>query len=451
MRKMLFYCMVIFLFISLGQNIFAGGEKESDKPVTLTIATVNNPDMKVMQELSVNFTEETGIELEWLVLPENELRQKVMEDVGLGASSFDVVTLGILEVKSWVDFKWLEPLDDLFASLSPEKAKNYNIDDVVESVREGLSVDEVLFALPFYAETSMIYYRKDLFKEAGLTMPEEPTWEEIYELALQLHDPDNDRYGLILRGLPGWGENMAVFGTFINAFGARWYDENWNAQFNTPEMRQAFETYYKLIKDVCQPGATGTGFTEGLTHMAQGNGAIWYDASVAAGLLNDSDQSQVVGKLGYARAPWQVKHNNGWLWSWSLAIEAVSKHKEEAFQFITWATSQEYINLVGETKGWVTVPSGSRESTYANPKYIDVADFAPGVITALKAVNYNHPAKDETPYIGTPFVVIPEWPHLGSEVAQIMAAFISDKVTLDEALTQCQTIANEVAIEGGYK
>lgn len=453
MRKYQFWCLVIGLFVLIGHITFAAGDGEQDtsEPVTLTIATVNNPDMKIMQELSGEFTEQTGIELEWSVLPENELRQKVMEDVGLGSGSFDVVTIGILEVKNWVQFGWISALDDFFENQGAEVTEAYNYDDIIESVREGLSIEDVLYALPFYAETSMIYYRKDLFKDAGLTMPEEPSWDQIYDLASQLHSPENDQYGMILRGLPGWGENMAVFGTIINAFGARWYDENWQAQFDTTEMRNAFEGYYNLIKDVCQPGATGTGFTEGLTLMAQGNGAIWYDASVAAGLLNDPTQSQVVGKLGYARAPWQVKHNNGWLWSWALAIESVSDNKEEAFEFIQWATSRDYINLVGETKGWVTVPSGSRESTYENPKYMEVADFAPMVVKALKAVDYNHPSMKATPYIGTPFVVIPEWPKLGSEVAQILAAYISDTVTLDEALDQCQKIANEVAVDGGYR
>ncbi len=457
MRKAKILVLGVLGFCMLaGSYSFAGGATEAEEkavgePVTLTIATVNNPDMKIMQALSTQFTEETGIELNWSILPENELRQKVTEDVALGAGKFDIVTIGILEVKNWVNYEWIVPLDPFFKQMNAAEREGYDLNDVLQSVREGLSVDGNLYALPFYGETSIVYYRKDLFEKAGLTMPEEPTWDQMYEFASKLHDPGNGVYGLVLRGLPGWGENMAVFGTMINAFGARWYDMNWNAQFNTPEMRNAFETYYKLIKSVCEPGATGVGFTEGLTLMAQGKGAIWYDASVGAGSLNDTNQSTVAGKLGYARAPWAKKHNNGWLWAWSLAMESASKHKNEAFDFLTWATSRKYIQLVGQTKGWVTVPPGSRESTYENPKYKAVADFAPIVLNAMKAVDYNRPASEKTPYIGTPFVVFPEWPHLGTEVAQILAAYISDKISLDEALGQCQKIANEVAVEGGYQ
>jgi sorbitol/mannitol transport system substrate-binding protein len=457
MKRLKFLVVGVLVICFLGGwYAFAGGgkeaeEKAAEEPVAITIATVNNPDMKVMEELSPQFTEETGIKLNWSILPENELRQKVTEDVALGAGKFDIVTIGIIEVKNWVNYEWIVTLDPFFEKMKDAERRVYDLDDVLKSVRGGLSVDGKLYALPFYGETSIVFYRKDLFDKAGLTMPDEPTWDQMYNFAKQLHDPDNGIYGLILRGLPGWGENMAVFGTMINAFGARWYDMDWNAQFDTPEMRKAFETYYRLIKEVCEPGATGVGFTEGVTLMAQGKGAMWYDASVGAGLLNDSTQSKVAGKLGYARAPKDKKSGNGWLWAWSLAIESASKKKEEAFKFLTWATSKGYIELVGESKGWVTVPPGSRKSTYENPKYKEVADFAPIVLSGMRAVDYNRPCLDPTPYIGTPFVVIPEWPHLGTEVAQILAAYISDKISIDEALKQCQKIANEVAVEGGYK
>jgi sorbitol/mannitol transport system substrate-binding protein len=426
-------------------------EEATGESVTITVATVNNPDMIVMEELSSQFTKETGININWVVLPENEIRQKVTEDVAMGAGEFDIVTIGILEVKNWVNYEWIVPLEPFFEKMSNEEREAYDLNDVIESVRVGLSANDKLYALPFYGETSIVYYRKDIFEEAGLTMPEEPTWDEIYDLAKKIHDPDENKNGLILRGLPGWGENMAVFGTMINAFGARWYDMEWNAQFDTPEMRDTFEMYYKLIKDVCAPGAVSVGFTEGVTLMAQGNGAIWYDASVAGGLLNDPNQSEVAGKIGYARAPWAKKHDNGWLWAWALAIEASSNNQDEAFEFLTWATSKEYINLVGEEKGWVTVPPGSRESTYVNPNYIENADFAPVVLDAIKAVDYDNPALEEVPYIGTPFVVIPEWPGLGTEIAQVLGSLITDNITIDEALQKCQDIANEVAKEGGYQ
>lgn len=137
---------------------------------TLTIATVNNSDMIRMQKLSKTFeTEHPDIKLNWVVLEENVLRQRLTTDIATQGGQFDVLTIGMYEAALWGAKGWLEPMKDLPAS--------YALDDVFPSVREGLSVKGSLYALPFYAESSITYYRTDLFKDAGLTMPERPTWK----------------------------------------------------------------------------------------------------------------------------------------------------------------------------------------------------------------------------------------------------------------------------------
>ncbi|QIQ69670.1 putative ABC transporter-binding protein [Pseudomonas coronafaciens] len=122
------------------------------------------------------------------------------------------------------------------------------------SVRDGLSVDGKLFALPFYAEASITYYRKDLFKAAGLTMPERPTWTQIAEFAGKLTDKSKEQYGLCLRGKAGWGENMALITTLGNAYGARWFDEQWKPQFDQPEWKDALNFYVNTNETIWPAG-----------------------------------------------------------------------------------------------------------------------------------------------------------------------------------------------------
>ena len=165
------------------------------------------------------------------------------------------------------------------------------------AVRKGLSVGDKLYAVPFYGESSFLMYRKDLFEQAGLQMPERPTWTEVAEFARKLKTPD--RAGICLRGLPGWGEQLAPLNTVINTFGGRWYDEEWNAQLTSPETTKAVTFYLDLIKDAGEPGAPNAGFSECLTAYSQGQAAMWYDATVAAGSLEDPKVSKVVGKNGY--------------------------------------------------------------------------------------------------------------------------------------------------------
>jgi sorbitol/mannitol transport system substrate-binding protein len=446
--KLLLLAVLMIAVVSFGA--FAGGQGEA-KDVTLTIATVNNPDMQVMEKLSPKFTAETGIKLNWVVLPENELRQKVTEDIALGAGKFDIVTVGMIEVQNWKNYGWISSLEPFFSKMDSAEKAAYDVDDLIPAVTAGLKVNGELYALPFYSETSVVMYRKDLLAQKGITMPEEPTWDEIVKIAKQFHDPDNGFYGITLRGLPGWGQNMAVFPTIVNSFGGRFFDKNWKSTAGEPEFREALEFYKKTLDEVGEPGPTGVGFTEALTLMSQGNTAMWYDASVAAGLLANPKESKVAGKIALAKAPQNRKKNNGWLWSWNLALESASKNKEAAFKFLTWATSKDYIELVAKENGWASVPPGTRTSTYKNPNYQSAADFAALTLKGINGAAYDNPTLQPVPYKGVQFIQIPEWPQLGSEIAQVVASYLSGQVSTDEAIKQIENLSNKVAKEGGYQ
>ncbi|WP_199619450.1 ABC transporter substrate-binding protein [Paenibacillus alkalitolerans] len=425
----------------------------NDKPyngVTLKIATVNNPDMVIMKEMSGEFTKETGIKLDFVVLPENDLREKVTTDVAMNSGMFDIVTIGTYDAPIWAQNKWIDPLTPMFDKLPEQEKTDYDVEDIFPSIRDALSYEDQLYALPFYGESSMLYYNKEMLEKAGVEMPQNPTWDEVRDIAKKVKEANNVP-GIVLRGLPGWGEVMAPLNTVINAFGGSWYDTDWNAQLTSPETKQAVQFYVDVLKESGQPGATSTGFTEALTLLSTGKAAMWYDATVAAGFLNNPESSQVVGKIGYAFAPSQAKENNGWLWAWSLAIESASKNKEAAFKFITWATSKKYIEQVGEKKGWVVAPPGTRASTYENPKYKEAAPFADIVLQSMKNADYTKPTKNPVPYQGIQYVAIPEFQQLGTSVSQEIAVAIAGKQSVDEALNKAQKLAEQTAVSGGYK
>lgn len=415
----------------------------------LTIATVNNADMVTMQKYSSEFTAKTGIRLNFVVLPENELRQKVTEDVGLSAGRYDIVTIGDYDIPIWAANRWVSSLEPLFKALSPAEARAYDRADLLGPVRSALSYKNEQYALPFYGESSMLFYRKDLFAAAGLKMPPNPTWYQVYDFARRLNQPTRGQYGIALRGLPGWGQNMSVFCSMINTFGGRWFDMNWRPQFKTPDMRTAWEFYKKIITEAGEPGATSAGYTECLALTSAGKAAMWYDATVSAGALQGVD-SKVRGRIGYALAPTVKKSNAGWIWAWSLAIESSSRNKDAAFKFLCWATSKEYINLIGNRVGWAQVPPGTRISTYTNPKYKAVADFAPLTLSSIRNSNYNAPCVEPVPYKGVQYVGIPEFQGLGEEVGQQLAAYLAGQESVDAALSACQEAALRVAKEGGY-
>ncbi len=411
---------------------------------TLTIATVNNGDMIRMQGLTADFTEKTGHEVEWVTLEENVLRQRVTTDITTKGGAFDIMTIGMYETPIWGANGWLVPLDDL--------SESYDADDILPAMRAGLSHDGTLYAAPFYGESSMIMYRTDLMEKAGLEMPEAPTWQFIREAAAAMTDRENDINGICLRGKAGWGEGGAFITVTGNSFGARWFDEDWNAQFDQPEWKEALTFFVEMMSESGPAGYATNGFNENLSLFQQGKCGMWIDATVAASFVTNPNDSTVADKVGFALAPNAegVEKRANWLWAWALGIPAGTQKEEAAKQFIEWATSKEYIELVAANEGWANVPPGARTSLYENDNYKDIP-FAKMTLDSINAADPQNPTVDPVPYVGVQFVAIPEFAGIATEVSQEFSAVYAGQQSVDEALAKAQDITNEAMEAAGYR
>jgi sorbitol/mannitol transport system substrate-binding protein len=419
-----------------------GASASSDK--TLTIAMVNNGDMIRMQKLADDFTAKNpDIELEWVTMEENVLRQKVTTDIATKGGQYDIMTIGTYEVPIWARQKWLVALDDLGAG--------YDVDDLLPAIRDGLSVDGKLYAAPFYGESSMMMYRRDLFEKAGLEMPSAPTWDFVAGAARKITDKSAEVYGICLRGKAGWGENMAFLTAMANSFGARWFDMDWKPQLDGPAWKKALQFYVDLMKDAGPPGASSNGFNENLALFQSGKCGMWIDATVAAAFVTDPDESKVADKVGFALAPDNgLGKRSNWLWAWSLAVPAGSTKQAAAQKFIAWATSKDYLALVAEKEGWANVPPGTRVSLYANPEYQKAAPFAQMTLESINAADPKNPTVEPVPYVGVQFVAIPEFQGIGTAVGQQVSAALAGTVSVDDALKNAQNLAEREMKRGGY-
>jgi polyol transport system substrate-binding protein len=410
----------------------------------LTIATVNNGDMIRMQKLTDDFTKvNPDIALNWVTLEENVLRQKVTTDIATKSGQYDILTIGTYEVPIWAKKGWLVPLDDLGA--------DYDIDDLLPAIRSGLSLDGKLYAAPFYGESSMIMYRKDLFDKAGLKMPESPTWDFVADAARKITVNSSGTYGICLRGKAGWGENMAFLSATANSFGARWFDEKWRPQFDQPEWKNALSFYVKLMRDAGPPGASSNGFNENLALFNAGNCGMWIDATVAASFVTNPKDSKVADKVGFALAPnTGLGKNANWLWAWSLAVPAGSQKVAAAKKFIAWATSKHYLELVASRDGWANVPPGTRKSLYENPEYLKAAPFGKLALESINSADPAHPTVKPVPYVGIQFVAIPEFQAMGTAVGQQFSGALAGSSSVDDALAAAQNIAMREMTKAGY-
>nr|WP_321509632.1 sugar ABC transporter substrate-binding protein [uncultured Celeribacter sp.] len=409
---------------------------------TITIATVNNGDMIRMQGLTDDFTAKTGHEVEWVTLEENVLRSRVTTDITTKGGQFDIMTIGMYETPIWGKNGWLVPLDDL--------SEEYDVDDILPAMRNGLSVDGTLYAAPFYGESSMIMYRTDLMEKAGLEMPEAPSWDFVRDAAIAMTDKDNEIYGICLRGKAGWGENMAFLTATANSFGARWFDEDWKAQFDSPEWKETLTFYLDLMDKAGPPGASGNGFNENLSLFQQGKCGMWIDATVAASFVTNPEDSTVADKVGFALAPDTGKGPRGnWLWAWALGIPAGTDNVDAAKEFIEWATSKDYIELVASKEGWANVPPGARTSLYETPEYQDVP-FAAMTLGSIESADPLHPTVDPVPYVGVQFVAIPEFAGFATEVGQEFSAALAGQQSAEEALEKAQALTTDAMEAAGY-
>ena len=408
---------------------------------TLTIATVNNGDMITMQKMTDDFTKANpGIKLNWVTLEENDLRQKLTKDITTKGGQYDILTIGMYETPIWGKKGWLVPLAGV-----DDPA------DILPAVTGGLSVDGKLYAAPFYGESSFTMYRKDLMDKAGLKMPDAPTWDFVVDAAKKMTDRAAGINGICLRGKAGWGENMAFLTATSNAFGARWFDEKWHPQFDSPEWKKTLTSYLNLMKDAGPQGASGNGFSENLALFQSGKCGIWIDATSAGGHVASKEEAPLVSdKVGFALAPDTGLGKRGnWLWAWALAIPAGSKKVDAAQKFIGWATSKHYTEVVAAQKGWVSVPPGTRTSLYANAEYQKVP-FTKMTLDSMNSADPTKPTVKPVPYVGVQFVAIPEFAGIATKVGELFSAALAGQMSADDALKQAQDYSTSEMTKAGY-
>ena len=409
----------------------------------LTIATVNNGHMITMQRLAVEFIDQNpGTSLNWVTFSEGELRDQVTKDITEQRGQFDVMTIGMYEAPIWGARGWLAPL---------EFTESYDVDDLLPAIRDGLSHEGTLYAAPFYGESSMIMYRSDLMRDAGISFGDNPSWEDVIGAAEAMTDRENGVYGICLRGKPGWGDNMAFLTTMANSFGAQLFDESWQPTLDTEEWKTAVSLYIETLDKYGPPGSEGNSFNEILSLFNAGRCGMWIDATIAASFITDPEQSEVANDVAFAQAPSGVTTKGAnWLWAWALAVPAGSNATEEATDFIEWATSKAYIELVGEKRSWGQVPTGTRQSTYSNAKFQDAAVFADAELNAILSADPQDSTLNPTPYVGVQFASIPEFADIGGYMGAQMTQALQGDLSVEEALSNAQAYADRVMTEAGY-
>ena len=408
---------------------------------TVTVAVVSNPlitNQMVPLTQSVFEKQYPGIKVKFATYTEGDLRAAIEKDVSTHSNAFNVIMIGPYEAPLFAKNGWLDNLSTKYIAKDP----SYDASDLLPPIAKALSYKGGLYAVPFYGESSMVYYRKDLFKAAGLTMPAHPTWTQIQTFAAKLNKPGKVA-GVCLRGLAGWGDNMAALDTVVNTFGGEWFNLKWQPQLTSPAFEKATNFYVNLVRKYGESGASNDSFNQLLTLYGQGKCAMWYDATVAATSIATTFPA-MAKQTGYAFAPTDLTKSSGWLWTWSLGIPQGTSNQDAAWKFVSWATSKQYDQLVAKKYGWSAVPPGTRTSLYQDPNYTKAASaFAPITLASIDGTDPDHPTVNPVPYVGIQYVDIPQFETLGLQVAQQIAGAIAGTESVSQALKTAQQDASQ--------
>ncbi len=394
-----------------------------------------------------------GIKVVYDTLNENNERSLIETDITTHANEFNAVMISNYETPIWAKNGWL-------LNLSPQLSadSSYDVSDLLKPLASALTYNGGLYSVPFYGESSMVYYRKDLFKAAGLTMPLHPTWAQIASFAAKLNNPSKGVAGICLRGQNGWGENLAALDTVINTAGGSWFNSKWQPQLTSPADEAATNFYVNLVRKDGEAGASNDGFTECESAYGEGKAAMWYDATVAAGLVATA-YPHVSAQTGYAYAPTGTPTGapgvpSGWLYTWSLSIPKGAPNEAATIKYLEWATGKQYIAYSGPHLGWANIDPGTRYSTYALPQYKKAAGAFAGItLASIDKANPNHPTDPNVtvPYTGVQFVDEPWFIALGTEVSNQISAAIAGTESVSQALTTSQSDAQTTVQNAGLK
>jgi len=313
---------------------------------------------ELIGEKLAEFEALTGMKVVFETYPYEPMLQKHLVEFTGASERTDVYNLGPTSFgRKYYVSGWCEPLEP-YVQNAQITAPDWDFLDFLPSVRNASVIDGTRVGIPVNAVTWLLYYRKDLYVEHGLTIPQ--TMEDMRSNAAKLHT--GDIYGWVSRG--NRVQSVPIWGIFLHAFGGQFVDDQRNPGVNSPEAIQSLEFFADLQRNYANPGAAENSHWEAVSLIQQGKAAQLIDTCTFIGLFEDPEKSTVYKDMGYARIPAGPGGRVAELWMWTFAISPYSKNKNPAWLFIQWATS-------AQMQGWIQThkfPS-ARKSVWSNPEY----------------------------------------------------------------------------------
>jgi multiple sugar transport system substrate-binding protein len=345
------------------------------KGQSLTIGLNKHPFTESLLPLIPQFRALTGINVEYLILPEAEYFTKLVADLSQQRGEFSVIMTGPVRNWQYVTPGWILPLDDFLNNPKLTDLGWYKLDDFYPALiaanrwngKTGGGVGEgPIYSLPVLEESYILAYRRDIFDQYNIKVP--TTLEEMVEAA-RLVKKNTGLPGIVARGTPSVASMGTGFMSGLKAYtDGKWseFDDKLNANFHDPRSVKFTETWIDMVRDSGPPNWANMQWYDAMEAFTAGQAGMIVDADFFAANYEDPKKSKVAGKVGYALIPAgpDGKPYAG-LWTWALGIAKATKNKEAAWLFVQWATAQR--TLLNATLGYGNY-NPSRKSIMDDPR-----------------------------------------------------------------------------------
>ena len=425
----------VFALLALG--IFGVGSAQGNQALAgteITVALRSLPETDIIVSRLSEFEEQTGINVRVAQYPEQQLRDKLVQDLSTGAGQFDVIAVDSIIIPEFAEAGWVAPLDDLI----PNATQDYDIADISAGARGLLSYKDSLYGLPIYTEVTQLMYRKDLLEEASLAVPE--TMDELVAAAEQLTDRANNRYGIALRGLRGFGMNVYTWAGFLHAYGGQFLSENTTPDINNEAGVEATRVYAELTREYGPPGQANFSWDNVQNAFTSGQAAMIIDANNFYTRIEDPTKSNIAGKIGYAVVPAGPNGRFPASYALGFAVSPVGAkteaEKQAATEFILWATSYD-MQLASIEKGIV---SQTRDKVLTSDEYRAAAneEWLESTAESLRIANPNY--LPQTVAYRTMGDIV------GVSVQEVISGQQDAQAALDQAATQVEEYLKQVGL-----
>ena len=425
-------------FASIASADGHGGPYAAYEGTTLVVNFPSHPHYNAVLEVLPQFTAETGIEVEVDMLPYLDMRERQTLELSLDEGAYDMIAYVVFSKADYVYADQIFNLAPFF--MNPRLADpNYDAADLIDGYVQNIGVaggekgylpgpTGSLYGLPFGSETSVMYYRTDVFEELGL----EPAadYDTLLEQACAIPEAMPGMGGVASRAASGHQASHA-FLLHLAPLGGRVFDAQWNPTINSAEGVAAAEAL-KTIVDCGPEGSSAFGPSEAANAFAQGQAAMFIDSIAFAATFEDESRSQVAGNVGWAPHPAgvQAASQTG---GFGIAIPRNAENPEAAFLLAQWLTSKEGDLAVAMAGG-----NPSRFSTYANEelnaKYPWSATFGEALADA---------DPDWRP-------IIPPWGRINADIGTTMSQVLTEDLDIQEALDGIAERTQTLMAEEGY-